>query len=388
MRVEHSSGLDIGVFEAVLALGSADKRMALAKQLAKFVADPATPQFERDQVMPVMVKISVDPEISVRKALAIAVENVKELHADLLFSIIADEDRVAIPFLCVTPALTPRHMLAVLRVGDDARQDAVAGRPDITAEAKAYVVKAGGIAAAMALVTNKDARLTADDLKQIYQRLGRSGELAEKLLARPDLPPDIRIIHAKRSAVLMRQMMAEKGWLAANDASMVTADAEELAVLDVLVSAAAREREMATAFLAAQGMLTPSLIMRAACLGHMEVVTVALAHLTGNGVGRVRDLIVTRGGSGIKNIVNRSGLPANAHALLSAAAEVESEKQTEGVNLDADSFGRRLLENLMTRFGALHPREQAKQIDYVGRFADDKVRKIARQLRADIQRAA
>jgi uncharacterized protein (DUF2336 family) len=244
------------------------------------------------------------------------------------------------------------------------------------------------VAAAKALVTNKAINLTADDLKQLYQRLGRAGDFAEKLLARTDLPADVRILHAKRSAVMMRQLMAEKGWLGANDASSVVTDAEEKAILDVLVKAAPQDREKATAFLSAQGMLTPALIMRAACLGEMEVVTAALAHLTGHGADRIHNMMVQRGSAGIKTIMSKSGLPQNTHALLSAAAEVEAEKRQEGIKLDPDGFGRRLLENLMTRFGAFHPREQEKQIDYVGRFADDKVRKIARQLKLDFQRAA
>jgi hypothetical protein len=40
------------------------------------------------------------------------------------------------------------------------------------------------------------------------------------------------------------------------------------------------------------------------------------------------------------------------------------------------------------QFGALGSRDQAKLMDYVGRFADDKVRKIARKLKSDMLRAA
>ncbi len=74
--------------------------------------------------------------------------------------------------------------------------------------------------------------------------------------------------------------------------------------------------------------------------------------------------------------------------LLQAFADVVSEARAEGINLGRDNFGRRLLEALMTRYENLSPADRAKQIEYVGRFADERVRKIARQLKADLQRAA
>ena len=73
---------------------------------------------------------------------------------------------------------------------------------------------------------------------------------------------------------------------------------------------------------------------------------------------------------------------------LPRRADVAAQAREEDVRLDADNFGRRLLEELMLQYGTLGARDQAKLMDYVGRFADDKVRKIARKLKADMLRAA
>jgi hypothetical protein len=42
----------------------------------------------------------------------------------------------------------------------------------------------------------------------------------------------------------------------------------------------------------------------------------------------------------------------------------------------------------MMQSGALPLQDQARQIEFVGRFADPKVRKIARQIKIDMLRAA
>lgn len=388
MRLEVESGLDVTVFEAVLACGQSEARMALARQLATLLADADTPQLEKDQVVPVLLKLATDLDRQVRVVLAEELSSCEALHQDMIFAIIADEDGIALPFLASTPALNAWHMQAILRVGDDGRQKTVASRPDIAPDAVSFIVRVGGTVAVQALLRNGKAKLKPADLAQIYARLSNAPEVVDLLLERADLPLDIRITQAKRSAVRMRQMMAERGWMPANDATDLVADAEEHAVLQVLVHASVAERVQAMNFLSSQNILTPSLIIRAACMGETQVLSAALAHLSGQHYERVHSLLETRGAVGVRSMLNRSMLPTGCHAIISAACEVAAQAKAEDVRLDADNFGRRLLETLMMQFGALAARDQAKLMDYVGRFADDKVRKIARKLKSDMLRAA
>lgn len=388
MRLEVENGLDVTVFEAVLACGQSEARIALARQLASLLSDPETSQIEKDQVVPVLLKLATDLDREVRLVLADELSSCKALHQDMIFAIVADEDEIALPFLAVTPALNGWHMQAILRVGDDGRQKTIALRPDIAADAVSFIVRAGGAVSVAALLHNRKAKLKPSDLAQIYARLPNAPEVVDLLLERNDLPLDIRITQAKRSAVRMRQMMAERGWMPANDANDLVGDAEENAVLQVLVQASVNERIQAMNFLSAQNILTPSLIIRAACMGETQVLSAALAHLSGQQYERVLGLLETRGAAGVRSMLNRSMLPTGCHAIISAACDVAAQAKIEDVRLDADNFGRRLLETLMIQFGALGARDQAKLMDYVGRFADDKVRKIARKLRSDMLRAA
>jgi uncharacterized protein (DUF2336 family) len=388
MRLESEAGLDVTVLEAVLECGQSEARQALARQLSALIADPETSPVEKEQVIPVLIKLSTDVNRSVREVLAEELSTVKNLHQDMIFAVIADEDEIALPFLAATPALNSWHMQAILRVGDEGRQRTVAARADLSSDAVSFIVRAGSAVAVTTVLRNKSAVLQPQDLQQIFTRLGQSGDVMDMLLARADLPLDIRITQAKRAAVRMRQMMAERGWMPANDANDLVADAEEGAVLQVLKQATPEERSSGIQFLAGQNMLTPSLIVRASCLGDLEVVAVALGHLAGQLQERVLGLMKMRGGVGIRSILNRSMLPTGCHAIIAAAADVAMQMQEEDVQLDADNFGRRLLEVLMLQFGATGARDQAKLMDYVGRFADEKVRKIARKLKSDMLRAA
>lgn len=388
VKDEPSFGLDINIFLTVIETGSTEQRVALARQLAALLGNEEAPEGERIQVVPVVLKLAVDPVTEVRRVLAEALSPVRNLNADVVFSIISDDDAIALPFLAATPSLNHWHMLAVLRVGDAARQQGIALRPDLSAEARAYILKSAPIDAALALFDNPAVRFSTEEYHALYTRFGQAGDMVEKLLACSDLPLDIRILQAKRASNRMHQLMAERGWVAANDAAELVADAEETAILRILVEANEAEIAAVVPFLVSKSMLTPSIIVRAACLGEMHVVEWALAHLAGLPVAKARDAMQGRGLMRFKALYNKSGLPPACLGILQAASDVSNDEREEGIALDSEGFGRRLIEALMTRYETMELRERSKHLEIIGRLAEDRVRVIARRLKADLVRAA
>ena len=388
LKDEPSLGLDTNIFLQVIDGGSAEQRLALAAQLADFLARDDVARAERDQIVPVVLKLAVDPAADVRRVLAAGLAAVRDLHADIVFSIISDDDPIALPFLAATPSLNHWHMLAILRVGDEARQASVVLRPDISPEAVDYVVKSTPLAVCLLLFENNAITLSDEQYHTLYSRFGHAGDMTERLLARSGLPLDIRIMQAKRASNRMHQLMAERGWVPANDAAELVADAEETAVLRILVEASDEELSRLMVFLVSKAMLTPSIIVRAACLGEMHVVESALAHLAGLPVARARDLMRGKGLTGFKGLHAKSGLPQSCFWILQAACDVTADEAEEGITLDAEDFGRRVIEALMTRYETLPLKERTRHLEFVGRFAADRARIIARRLKADLVRAA
>ena len=81
-------------------------------------------------------------------------------------------------------------------------------------------------------------------------------------------------------------------------------------------------------------------------------------------------------------------MPQSCFGILKAASEVVVEAREEGLPLDAEAFGRRVLEALLTRYEYMGSVERAKQVEYLGRYGQDRIRKIAKRLKADLVRAA
>ena len=385
-KQEPTFGLDIQVFLEIIACGDAARRISLALQIARFLADPASPAGEREQVMPVARRLAADGDGEVRRALAEALSDHPALDADLLFTIVADEDEIALPFLAATPALDQLRMLAVLRAGGEARQAVIATRPDLSPDVIEVITRDTSLAVNALLLENAEAKLGPANYRTIYQRFGAEKEMLERLLARPGLPPMIRIVQARRAAANLHVMLSERAWLPATHAAELVVDAEEAATLEVLASASDFDLPGAVAFLIDNGMLTPSLIVHAACQGAMHVVAECLASLSGLPLRRVEEQMYERGK--FKSLHARCGLPPSCFWTLQAACDVEGDAREDGLTLGAEEFGAHLIEKLLTRYEAMPLAEQPRNLDFIGRFAAERTRSLATRLKADLQRAA
>ena len=388
MTEVDGAGLDVSILTEVLEMGDVDARMVLARQLSGLLADPDAPRIEKQQVMAVVMKLAVDEDEGVRRVLAEELASLSDLPAELLFAIVADREEISLPFIATTMCMQANHMFAILRVGDDVRQATVARRPDVTSDVAAYIIAHGKLGGCLALLDNVTVQCSDTDFRLLYERFGNAPEMAERLLAIAVLPSDVRIAQLRRTAGRMRQLMVESAWLPAAHALDVVADAEDSTVLRILVEANENGLDQTVAYLAQHELLTPSLIVRAASRGEIRVIESLFVHLTGFSVAKVRGMMAGQKTSTFLSLFKKSGLPRACLGIVQAACEVNADVRQDGYALDAESFGRRILEALVTRYESLSAPEREKQIEFLGRFGEGKVRRIAQRLKADFARAA
>jgi uncharacterized protein (DUF2336 family) len=387
-HTEPVLGLDTSVFDGLIADGNVDQRRQLAVQIADFLGQEEAPQAERDQVVPVALQLAADEDMSVRHALATRLTGFDRLNADLLFTIVSDVDEIALPFLSETAALNPWHMLAVLRVGDEARQATVALRPDLSPEALAFITSSLSLAVNGVLLENDGIVIPAPDFHTLFERFGDSEEMLGLMLERADMPPALRVLQARLSAKRLNALLAERGWLPANDAAELVTDAEEGTVLKILMEAPAEDLPGTVSFVIDHELLTPAIILRAACLGEMDVVAEVIAYLADVPVKRAREQMSGKGSGGFRSLHAKAGLPESSYWTLQAACDVARGEAESGIVLTPDDFGRRLIETLLTHYEAIPMAEQPRNLDMLSRFAGERTARLAKRLKADILRAA
>lgn len=385
---EPTFGLDTTIFYNLIADGNVDQRRQLAMQIADFLGREDTPPSEREQVVPVALELAGDEDISVRQALASGLTGFAKLNADLLFTIVSGDDEIALPFLFESAALNTWHMLAVLRVGDEARQAAVALRPDVSPEAVDFIVSSLGPTVNAMLLENAAIVIPAAAFHIMFERFGESGEIITLMLDRTDMPPALRVLQARLSAKRLQGLLAERGWLPANDAVELVTDAEESAILNVLTDAKEEELPETVRFVIDNELLTPAIILRAACLGAMDVVAEVMAYLADTPVTRVREQMFGKAAGSFRNLHAKAGLPENSYWTLQAACDVAREELAIGVISEPDAFGRKLIETLLTRYESIPMADQPRNLDVLSRFAGERTARLAKRLKDDILRAA
>ncbi len=385
--------LDVSVFERVIAEGDGRARRALALQLADLVADRAAPKAEREAATPVLLQLLMDKEKDVRAAAARRLQPAAGLHPDIVFTIVADDEDIALPFINLSPSVRGARQLAIFRAGDMPRRLAIVRRCDVDPRVIDEVAMEGEREVAAALLKNLSAPLDGASAKRLYVRFRDVEEITGALLERSDLPLEIRIAHVRVTSAILREKMRRKGWMAANDAREVIADSEERALMDILARAGGSAELMsAIRFMSRKDALTPSLIFRAACHGHVRVLEHALAHLAGISPKRVRALVFGRGTLALKAVYGRAGLPQGCFVLVRAIFDVA---RARGLDVPGQAgiapaeFGRLVLERLATHYDMLPVEERTRLIGLLARFSDKETRALAERLGAGLtQRAA
>jgi uncharacterized protein (DUF2336 family) len=385
---DDAASLDASVFDDVLMRGGADARKELARQLAAFLPSSKPGSRDRETVVAKLIKLATDPVAEVRESLARQLSQLAPLEADILFTIIADDDFIALPFLASTPALDRCQMLAVLKIGDLARQLQVASRPDLCPECIDYMIEAADWPVCASLLDNEAFEPVERDYRRLYARFAGEPEIVERLLARQDIPLVIRIVEAKRTSNRIQEYLENSALMTDDDGGRLVAAAEETATLRVLAAANEAELDQVLPFLLNKKLLTPSLILRAAVVGEMRFIDRALSLLSGIPLQRVQGLLYQRGSPSFRALFSRCGLPAGCFHLMRAAIAVECGIRESGEDVSSDAFGSRVVESIMAGFDGITMDEKLKLLSYVAEFGTDRPQAIAARLQSTLNRAA
>ncbi len=382
--------LDTQIFDDVLAKGSMTDRQALASQLSAFVCGKDANDPERRLVTPYLHRLLQDEDMRVRQACAVGLTGDEHLDADSVFMITADAEAIALPFLRRAKALDEARQLAIFRAGDVKRREALAQREAIGEGLLTQIAREGELRVVLALLDNGRARIDGDNLKRIYARFRDVPAVTERLLARRDLPAEIRIVHVRTATERVRTAIL-KGELPASVAiRKAVEDTEERALADILVSLAGDQEKLRAAmrFMAGRGLLTAAVILRAAVRGHVRVLLVALSVLGGASSKRLERIARKGSRRAFRALYRKSGLPESILPLAEAVFDVAHTHGDAEVGVSEATFGREVLSRIMAADNDLSVVEKARMAEILAQLADDETRHVAARLGKGLLKAA
>jgi uncharacterized protein (DUF2336 family) len=325
-------------FLAFLRTASAAERAVGANALARaYLVSPLLPE-ERDEAVATMTVLLEDPSPEVRLALAEGLGHAEGAPPHIVLALADDAPEIAATVLRASPVLVDAELVDRVATGSAPVQRAIAERRPVSPAVAAALAEIGEAEACEALLANEDARLPLFSLERIVERHGADPAIRERLLERDDVPGHLRRRLALALADQLQALVLERSWLAPRRADLALGEALEAVTLAV---ADGEDRETAALVddLVGGRSLTPLLLFKALCAGHLAFVEAALARLAELPATRVRGAMRPGAAKGFHAIYRRAGLPEESYAAFQAALD---DILATGAAIDEEGFARLL----------------------------------------------
>ncbi|MCR9218811.1 MAG: DUF2336 domain-containing protein [Alphaproteobacteria bacterium] len=315
-----------------------------------------------EDILRILVK---DAEDRVRAALSRTLKQTPHLPQDLAGALARDpSDAVALPILEHSPALSDEELVELLEAAAPARQTAIAGRESVSETLAQAIVDTGNEDAVVRLLENDGADLSDPTLDQVVRDYGGSERVHEPLVRRESLPVTIAEKLVALVSDALKQHLVTHHALAEETASDLILHSRERATVQLAAENSGGAILLADQ-LAANGRLSPSLVLRAVCLGDLAFFEAAMANLAGVPLNNARVLIHDEGRLGLRSLYDKAGLPMALFPAFESAVVQARAVEGERTDDDPEARMRRLLEHVLTEHEDVLAEYGVDTVDYL-----------------------
>ncbi|MDD4616111.1 MAG: DUF2336 domain-containing protein [Alphaproteobacteria bacterium] len=361
------SSLSQADVDRLLQEKSAAVRAELAGKLGIEIDNPELNQNEAALAQDIVRIMAKDVEESVRVALAQNLRTAEHLPHDVAIKLANDIESVALPILESSQVLTDDDLVNIVRKGIPSKQEIVAGRVNVSEKVADALVDKGGEKVVAKLMDNATANISEKSLSKAVERFEKSDVVKEKIVKRPTLPPAITERLVTLVADNMREYLVSHHQVSPSIAADIVMQSRERAVVGLTGKSTIEELEKMIVQMSKNGRLTPSLIIRALCMGDITFFEISIAVLANIPLINARILVHDAGQLGLKSLYERAGLPADLLFVVRAAVDVLNEISMDGGANDRERYRARAIERILTKCENM----DGENVDYLLRKLGD-----------------
>lgn len=344
---------------------SGDVRADTARKLALQYDTPNLSPSERQLAEDIFRLMLRDAEVRVREFLALNLKGNPLVPHDVAMTLTEDVDRVALPMIEFSQVLTPEDLTEIVHGHDTQRQKAIARRDGLVASVTDALVEEGGAEVAATLAANQTATITEGAMLRMVERFGNDPAVQAPLVHRAHLPVTVseRLVH--RVSEALKDHILKNHELPPSVAADLVMQSRERAVITLSTESTEDDVERLVSQMNEHGRLTPSIVIRAICMGDLKFFEYALAVKTGLPVINTRQLIHDSGKLGLKGIFEKASLPESLYPAARAALAVAREMDYDGGANDLERYQRRMIERVLTQYGDLGVDLDGNDLEYL-----------------------
>jgi uncharacterized protein (DUF2336 family) len=333
---------------------SPEERASAATKVCRRIDGMTLSDGDREHAAAILHVLANDVTVLVRRALAVTLKQSPNLPRELALQLARDVEAVAVPVIQHSPMLTDEDLVEIVLAGSPEKQVAVANRPTLSESLTEVIALYACRDAVQTAAANEGASFTDEAYAGVLKRFGDDPGVQGALISRVELPLHVT---EKLLAVVSGELfdrLVNTHELPPQLAIEIASGARERATLDLVEQAGlSTDPERFVQQLHLNGRLTPSLIMRALCLGHMPFVEYALSELAGVPRSKAWLMIHDAGALGLKTIFERAGMPPGMFTAFRMAVDVYHKTEMDGGQGDRARFRQRMVERVLTQFQAI-----------------------------------
>lgn len=348
--MSQSNKLSAADVQRLLKDPSAENRSDAASKIAAHFSDGHLSETERALAEDIFRVMMRDVELRVRRALSDSLRESEDVPRDIALSIANDVADVAIPFIEVTRALSDDDLVNIIQAKGEDHQKAIARRETVSSRVADALVDTKNEGVVAELVSNEGAELTENTMNRVLDDFGHLKSVSNPMARRAALPLDV----AERLVTLVsdkiQEQLLEKHHLSADVAKDLVTQSRERATVSLLDgSAEAPDVQALVDQLHKNGRLTPTLIIRALCMGDLMFFESALAKRAGIPVVNVYKLVHDKGGAALEKLFQKADMPGEMLELARVALGVADEMTLQSSD-DRQKFRVLMIERVLTHF--------------------------------------
>lgn len=364
------------------------RRAEAANALSRsFLYSPLSEE-ERDGIEAALTVLLDDSAAKVRFALADGLAASEKTPHHIILTLVGDQLPIAVHVIARSPVLLDSELVDMVATREEEVRHAIASRPFVSRAVAAALAEIGSPATCVTLLENCGARLARFSLDRIVERHGDTARIRNLLLARTDLPVDVRQILVSRYANTLQSILARTNWMSSGRAESLVRDAKERAVVAMAFEAHRSQIPGLVKHLMDNSELTPSLLIRAVVSGQSVFFQESLSALSGIPISRIDALIASGRGSGLNAVLEKARLPEATFPAFASAIDII--RKFDGAK-DAGN-GYRRATHLIDSIVATYQDRRSGDLDQImallRRFAAEAKRDAARGYIAEVMKAA
>lgn len=341
---------------------SAETRAQTVKKIADNLVGQQFSDSERAEAEAIFRAIAGDTEILVRQTLADTVKNLPDLPHDIAVTLASDIADVATPMLTFSEALTDEDLFEIIQSKPESHQAAIAGRPVVSEAVSDKLADTGSATVVAKLMENDGAEISEKTFEKVLDKYGDDETVNAPMARRAELPITVTERLVTLVSDKLREHLVSHHDMSPSVATDLILASREKAMIGLVGSAGSEELNRLIDQLFENGRLTPTIILRALCVGDMDFFETALAKGSGVSVSNVHLLVNDAGGEGLKQLCKKCKIPEGLVEMMRVGVEVVNEMEYDGNPGDRERFRNHVIERVLTHF---EDRFDAENVDYL-----------------------